>query len=188
MRFIVRGTLVLGLLGLTIGCSEPSDAPAEVPEVEVPSPASSEWSVPGWQHTPADQPEGYEGPLVWADYLQGRSVKGDFNGDGVEDTAVLLERSPSDAVLEANYGDRAQAVKAFVLEYGLFVFLSRDGGEMEPVQVASRVNGIGQYGLDLRAGGEGSVDAIDFIKYDSSNSIFRWNAATSTFDEVPEGD
>ena len=190
MRSVTKALFIIGLFGLTVGCAEKVEVPAEMTSIaETTTEAlASPWSVPGWRQSPTDQPAGYEGTLEWEAYLEGRSVRGDFNGDGMEDTAILFERDPEDSVLESMYGDRAQEVKGFVLEFGLFAFLSSPSGEVETVDVTSRVNGIGLYGLDMRPGGDGQADAIDFIKYDSSNFLYRWNAATSSFEEEEEGD
>ncbi|MFT5144374.1 MAG: hypothetical protein ACI80V_003830 [Rhodothermales bacterium] len=189
MHVVLGGVLALGLAGLTVGCADRAETPAEGPAAEASTNVpSSSWALPGWRQTPAEQPAGYEGPVQWDEYLQGRSVTGDFNGDGAEDTAILFERDPADDILESMYGDRAEAAKGFVLEFGLVAFLSSASGEMQPVEITSRVGGIGLYGLDMRLGGDGTEDAIDLIKYDSSNFLYRWNGATSAFDEVPEGD
>lgn len=115
-------------------------------------------------------------------YLQ---VTGDFNGDGVGDTAKLLVRADGSGM-------------------ALFVFLSENGAKHKLIMLSERkdIKYLKSLGIERvspgryeTACGKGFVecrkdepkevvlahDAINFFKYDSANMYFYWDKKTDSF-------
>lgn len=132
----------------------------------------------------------------WVTYLEGgwyddKAVKtghlplvarGDFNGDGVGDLAVLMVSRTSDWD-------------------GLFCLLSDGAGSFEFQVLTDRVPGVEWHGIatvppgtyeTLAAGGCGDGppevtlehDGIDFWKFEVNDTYFVWDAASGSFSRV----
>jgi len=128
-------------------------------------------------------PKEEQGSQVWREKNSNRylSVKGDFNGDGINDEAKILSSEDKKLV-------------------GLFVFLSNIQGGYEIIELNKKAYAyIDVMGVELFEKGvyrergektfhEGDItfenDSIKYFKFDGAYGVYRWNSMSGKFEFV----